>query len=677
MFKLTRFDNRPVWPNASFIVAVGLLAALGAGTAQGGELWHEAPEGVPGAVLVTSTEDGKAFFECVGYADLAAKRKMTPDTLFWMASNTKGIAAATALAVVGEGKLLLDDPVEKYFPSWKKLAAKERPTLRMLLSHTSGLPFFTDRPLAGPGMAALAERAAEQPLAYEPGTKYQYSNWGIDVAMAMVEKATGKPFDVVMAEQIFRPLGMTDTTFVPSADQKSRQAAIYRLSDTKPPCPTAVDRGLAAPYLTFGTHPEAGGGLLSTPRDMIRFFQMVANGGKAPDGTVIVPPWLMKAWLTKQTPASVSNGYSFGMDTDGKGKLSHGGQCGTWGEADATTKRARLFMVNVEGKCAAFSDFKRHWMSVTDLDTIWFSYPSYLQSPVATKEQREALIRELWDHPAASETKLWPDGKVPRRRDDKPLRFAEDELKQRNLVVTDVNDPFFVFYPAKGVKDAPVALVFPGGGYEVLGWNKEGSEVAAWLNANGVSAAVLLYRAPGQREAALCDAQRAIRLLRRDAAKYGIDAKKVGVIGFSAGANLVVATATKWRQRTYARVDDADDLSCRPDFQLPIYLWDVLERQAPDAVGTTLKDNGREPKVRAEYPVDAETPPAFVAQAKDDFCQIETSTGYFHALEAAGVKNCRLEVMASGNHGYGLRKLGRATDAWSDRAAAWLKDLLK
>ena len=104
-------------------IAVAALALVASG-AFAGEFWHEAPEGVPGAVLVTSTESGKTSFECVGYADLEAKRKMTPDTVFWMASNTKGIAAATALAVIGEGKLLLDDPVEKYFPSWKKLAAK-------------------------------------------------------------------------------------------------------------------------------------------------------------------------------------------------------------------------------------------------------------------------------------------------------------------------------------------------------------------------------------------------------------------------------------------------------------------------------------------------------------------------------------------------------------------------
>lgn len=655
------------------ITAVAL--AFAASGAFAGEFWHEAPEGVPGAVLVTSTESGKTSFECVGYADLSTKRKMTPDTVFWMASNTKGIAAATALAVIGEGKLLLDDPVEKYFPSWRNLTATNRPTVRMLLSHTAGLPFFTDRPLPSPGMAALAERAAEQPLVYEPGTQYKYSNWGIDVAMAVVEKATGRPFEVEMAERIFKPLGMADSAFVLSNDQRARQVVPYRLSNTNTPVVATLWRGLAEPYMRFGELPEAGGGLLSTPRDMVKFFRMIADGGKAPDGTVIIPAGLMKAWTTKQTPASVDNGYSLGMQADGKGGISHGGQWGTWGEANVRTHRARLLMVNFAGENAAYKAFKANWKKVTDLDSRWFWYPSNYLGMDRTPEQRKALIQELWKHDESAETRLWPDGKVPFRKDDKPIRFVESELWQRNLVVSDINDPFFVFYPAKGVANAPVAVVLPGGGYSVLGWNKEGTEVAEWLNANGFSAAVLLYRAPHQRTAALCDVQRAIGILRRDAAKYGIDPKRVGVIGFSAGANLAAAASTNWRKRAYERVDDADDQPCRPDFQLPIYLWDVLERDPDSEDITPLLDNGKEPLLRTEYPVDAETPPAFLAQAKDDFCQAETTVFYYRALQAAGVKNCRMELMEHGGHGYGLRTVGNPTDRWSALAAEWLKGL--
>ena len=655
------------------IAIAASVLALGGTVASAGEFWREAPAGVPGAVLVTSA-GGRDSFECVGYADLEARRRMTPDTVFWMASNTKGVAAATVLSVVSDGKLLLDDPVEKYFPSWAKLAATNRPTVRMLLSHTAGLPFFTDRPLPGPGMAALAERAAEQPLAYEPGAQYRYSNWGIDVAMAVVEKATGRPFEVEMEERVLKPLGMRDTAFVPSEGQRARQVVAYRLAGTNAPVATALSRNLAEPYLRYGVHPEAGGGLLSTPRDMIRFFRMIADGGRAPDGAVIVPEGLMKAWTSRQTPPSADVRYSLGMRVDKNGNVFHGGSAGTWGEANVRTHRARLFMVNVEGGNAAYKAFKENWKKLTDLDSRWFSYPSNLLALDRTATQRKELIRDLWAHDRSAETRIWPEGRVPLRKDDKPLRFVEKELWQRNLVVSDINDPFFTFFPARGVTNAPVAVVLPGGGYAVLGWNKEGSEIAEWLNANGFSAAVLLYRVPHQRAAALCDVQRTIGILRRDAMKYGINPKRVGVIGFSAGANLAVAASTNWRRRAYERVDDADDQPCRPDFQLPIYLWDVLERDPDSEDIRPLLDNGREPNLRAEYPVDAETPPAFLAQAKDDFCQIETSVTYFRALQAAGVKPCRIELMESGGHGYGLRTVGNPTDRWSALAAEWLKE---
>ena len=133
--------------------------------------------------------------------------------------------------------------------------------------------------------------------------------------------------------------------------------------------------------------------------------------------------------------------------------------------------------------------------------------------------------------------------------------------------------------------------------------------------------------------------------------------------------------STNWRKRAYERVDDADDQSCRPDFQLPIYLWDVLERDPDSEDITPLLDNGKEPRIRAEYPVDAETPPAFLAQSKDDFCQIETTVFYFRALQAAGVKNCRMELRGFGGHGYGLRTVGKPTDDWSEKAVEWLKGL--
>lgn len=286
---------------------------------------------------------------------------------------------------------------------------------------------------------------------------------------------------------------------------------------------------------------------------------------------------------------------------------------------------------------------------------------------VDTPEQRAALIAELWHPDPAMVTRIWPEGKVPLKANDKPIRNLEHELAQRNLVVTDVNDPYFVFYRAKQSGPRPVVVVLPGGGYYVLGINKEGSEVAEWLNTLGFSVAVLLYRAPEQRQAALCDVQRTVGLLRHNAAKYGIDAGRVGVIGFSAGANLAVAASTNWRKRAYEPIDAADDCSCRPDFQLPIYPWDLRPRvdpKSPRAWQPVLT-------IRSDYPVDAETPPAFIVQSVDDFCQVETAVGYDLALRLAGVSSVA-KIYPNGGHGYGLRKLGRATDTWSDEAAAWL-----
>ena len=280
-------------------------------------------------------------------------------------------------------------------------------------------------------------------------------------------------------------------------------------------------------------------------------------------------------------------------------------------------------------------------------------YPARYCADTETAETRQALIAELWKHDPAADTKLWPEGKIPLKNNDRPLKNLEHELWQRNLMVTDINDPFFTFFPAAAKGARPVVVILPGGGYAQLGWNKEGTEIAAWLNSIGFSAAVLLYRAPGQRDAALCDLQRTISILRRDAAKYAIDPGRVGVIGFSAGANLAIRASTNWRRRLYARVDDADDYSCRPDFQIPIYPADILAR------------GRRGLELSAGYPVDSETPPAFIVQSIDDFCNVETTVAYDWYLRRAGVQSVA-RIYPNGGHGYGLRRLGYATDVWSE-----------
>ena len=294
-------------------------------------------------------------------------------------------------------------------------------------------------------------------------------------------------------------------------------------------------------------------------------------------------------------------------------------------------------------------------------------YPAPYAADVSTPEKRAALTQRLWTHDLQTDVRLWPAERLKGEAGEKPLRFTANELHESNLIIGDILNPQFSFFPAKGDAPRPAVVVFPGGGYRVLGWNKEGTEVAKWFNAHGFSAFVLLYRT-NDRDGALADAQRTMGIIRRDAAKYGIDSKRLGVIGFSAGANLAVRLSTNWRRRVYARVDDADDFPCRPDFMMPIYPWDLRPRKNP---ATPREGWKKTLEILPEYPVDAETPPAFIVQSKDDFCEIETALGLDLALRKAGVASA-VRIYPDGGHGYGIRRLGRSTDAWSDEAAAWL-----
>lgn len=300
-------------------------------------------------------------------------------------------------------------------------------------------------------------------------------------------------------------------------------------------------------------------------------------------------------------------------------------------------------------------------------------YPAEYSGDVSTPEKRAALMSELWVKDAAKELiPVWPKGTLALSEGAAPYKLLENELHQRNLILGEVVEPHFAFFRAPGEGAKPMVVVFPGGAYHYLGWNKEGTEIAEWLNSLGFSAAVLLYRTD-DRDAALCDAQRLIRILRSQADEYQIKPDKIGVIGFSAGANLAVRLSTNWRKSAYARIDEVDDVSCRPDFMLPIYPWDLRPRKNP---ANPWQGWLKTYELDAAYPVDAETPPAFIVQAEDDFCEVATAAGLSVALTKAGVAN-QVNLYSDGGHGYGRRILGHATDIWSHFAARWLAEFLK
>lgn len=238
---------------------------------------------------------------------------------------------------------------------------------------------------------------------------------------------------------------------------------------------------------------------------------------------------------------------------------------------------------------------------------------------------------------------------------------------RRVVRLGNVSQPTITLYRAPEAKNTRAAVVvFPGGGYSILAMDLEGTEVCQWLNGIGVNCVLLKYRVPGsgpypKSAAALQDAQRAMGMVREHAAAWGIDPKKVGVLGFSAGGHLAAAISTHFSKRLYPSVDAADDQSCRPDFAIVIYPGYLAVAED----GMTFNP---------DIPVTAETPPTFLVQAEDDPVHVENVIEYFMALKKAGVP-AELHVYTKGGHGYGLRPTELPVTHWPSLAATWLKTI--
>lgn len=236
---------------------------------------------------------------------------------------------------------------------------------------------------------------------------------------------------------------------------------------------------------------------------------------------------------------------------------------------------------------------------------------------------------------------------------------------QRVIRLGNISKPTITLYRAPKDKDTGASVVvFPGGGYHILAWDLEGTEVCEWLNSLGVNAMLLKYRVP-QRPGlerhvpALQDAQRAVGLVRSRAKEFGFDPARIGVLGFSAGGHLAAALTAHTAARTYPVVDAADAVSCRPDFSVLIY-----------PAYLTLKDEGD--KINPLTAVSSNTPPAFIAMTQDDAVRVETALFYSVALKQSGVP-FELHIYPKGGHGYGLRRTENPVTAWNDRAAEWMK----
>jgi acetyl esterase/lipase len=265
---------------------------------------------------------------------------------------------------------------------------------------------------------------------------------------------------------------------------------------------------------------------------------------------------------------------------------------------------------------------------------------------------------------------LWP-GAAPGVPANPPaeadITTAKDNLVAgRPLVrLRNVSAPTLTLYAAQGSANGnrPAMVVFPGGGYNILAIDLEGTEVCDWLNSAGINCVLLKYRVPGsgpypQRTAALQDAQRALGLVRVHAAEWGIDPKRVGVLGFSAGGHLAAALSTHFEQRLYDPIDAADKLSCRPDFAVIVY---------PAYLAMPDQNFALNPDIHPS----ANTPPTFLVQAEDDTEHVENAVVYFLALKNAKVP-AELHIYAEGGHGYGLRRTALPVTAWPELLQTWL-----
>lgn len=334
---------------------------------------------ISGAVVVVGNEKGIIALETVGLRDVEANLPMRADTLFRIASMTKPITATAIMILVDEGKLKIDDPVEKHLPAFHgqmKLAYHQgdtyiaarpaRPiTLRDLLTHTSGLP---DGPLpdsperdARPAttLAESSENYARRRLTFEPGSKWSYSNAGINTLGRVIEVASGMSYEDFLKKRIFEPLGMTDTTFYPSPDQMSRLAMTYALDgkDLQP-----VSSVKVAP-IQGQRPPSPAGGLYSTALDLVKFDRMLLGKGSFERRRILSETTFaeMTRLQTGEIKCGFVDGMGFGLGVGyvkqpigvtqplSTGSFGHGGAYGTQNWLDPKQAKFGIMLIQRTG----------------------------------------------------------------------------------------------------------------------------------------------------------------------------------------------------------------------------------------------------------------------------------------------------------------------------------------
>jgi len=278
-----------------------------------------------------------------------------------------------------------------------------------------------------------------------------------------------------------------------------------------------------------------------------------------------------------------------------------------------------------------------------------------------------------WQPPAGHEqVPIWP-GAVPNPLPDpKPESVGPPAGREWWPRANDVSVPTMTWYPAQGENTRVTVVVFPGGGYQFLAMDSEGTEICDWLVSRGINCMLLKYRVPDsgptmkdgrgyfpKAPTALQDAQRTLGLVRQHAREWEVDPQKIGVIGFSAGGHLAASVSTSFAKRAYPPVDAADELSCRPDFAVVVY---------PGHLWTPVT----ELTIRSDIRVRADSPPTFLLHAEDDPVDpVKHSLTYFAELQKAGVP-AEMHLYAKGGHAFGLRATQLPIGRWPELVEDWL-----
>lgn len=308
--------------------------------------------------------------------------------------------------------------------------------------------------------------------------------------------------------------------------------------------------------------------------------------------------------------------------------------------------------------------------------------------------------KPVWQ-PSAGHTQIpiWP-GVVPDPQPTSGPEFMETTPKAYRDTgrtasgISNVTRPTMTVYSPKSNNTGVAVVVFPGGGYQGLAIDLEGTEVCDWLVPRGITCVLLKYRVTDvgpypksgpypESPMALEDAQRTVGLVRFHATELHLDPRKIGVLGFSSGGHLVAAISTHFAGRIYSPVDAADKVSCRPDFAIPIYPghlslaaaeWDTRQGKTkyviPASVLSTCKDH--ELCLNPQVPVTSETPPTFLIQNEDDHVDnVDDALAYYIALKKAKVP-VEMHLYAQGGHAFGLRRTKLPVTAWPELVNTWL-----